>query len=205
MVGARGVRAKQNTLQTIFFPGWWVKHKIIIKTVHKIRPPKNRREMSSSTISDRLLEVAPWLRPFSTSQPEMQTMSRSTASGRCSSTTSSWTSSSSSTLMASRMRMGGTALLWRVSRLRNSASSSSLPFSKRAFLKEIRKTFFQVEHCKAATLLQFKSEESLATAPSCSSREVKQLKTPINILSVILKTRRHQLQNAFHSSPEGYC
>lgn len=56
-------------------------------------------------------EVVPWFRPYSTSQPEMQMMSWSTASGRCSSTTSSCTSSSSSTLMASRMRMGGTGLL----------------------------------------------------------------------------------------------
>lgn len=124
----------------------------------KIGPPRN---VSSQHSIRRVHEAAPWLRPFSTSQPAMQMMSRSTPSGRCSSTTSSWTSSSSSTLMASRMRMGGTALLWRVSRLRNSASSSSLPFSKRAFWKEESRKIVLLgyfELCRAAALLQFKSE-----------------------------------------------
>lgn len=124
----------------------------------KIGPPRN---VSSGHSIRRVHEAAPWLRPFSTSQPAMQMMSRSTPSGRCSSTTSSWTSSSSSTLMASRMRMGGTALLWRVSRLRNSASSSSLPFSKRAFWKEESRKIVLLgyfELCRAAALLQFKSE-----------------------------------------------
>lgn len=127
---------------------------------------------SSQHSSRRVQAAAPWLRPFSTSQPAMQTMSRSTPSGRCSSTTSSWTSSSSSTLMASRMRMGGTALLWRVSRLRNSASSSSLPFSKRAFWREESRRRLSLDYfelCKAAVRPQFQSVESLWTAQSSSS------------------------------------
>lgn len=129
--------------------------------------------------------AAPWLRPFSTSQPAMQTTSRSTASGRCSSTTSSWTSSSSSTLMASRMRMGGTALLWRVSRLRNSASSSSLPFSKRAFWEEKSGNF--------ATEIQI-----LRPTSQRSSSRGWTIKSSIEVLSVLTKTRGHQLQHAFH-------
>lgn len=116
--------------------------------------------------------AAPWLRPFSTSQPAMQTTSRSTPSGRCSSTTSSWTSSSSSTLMASKMRMGGTALLWRVSRLRNSASSSSLPFSKRAFWKEKSgKRFYQ-------------SIWNCARQPRCCNSNLKNLSQQPQIASV---------------------
>lgn len=121
--------------------------KVRIKYKSSPHGDKNRspRDVKQHKKYNRFLEVAPWLRPFSTSQPAMQTMSRSTPSGRCSSTTSSWTSSSSSTLMASRMSTGGTALLWRVSRLRNSASSSSLPFSKRAFCKEkSRKNYYPV-------------------------------------------------------------
>lgn len=72
---------------------------------------EQQRDHISTDYNQLTDKVVPWFRPYSTSQPAMQMMSWSTASGRCSSTTSSCTSSSSSTLMASRMRMGGTGLL----------------------------------------------------------------------------------------------
>lgn len=75
----------------------------------------------------------PWFLPFSTSQPEMRMTSCRTLSGRCSRDISSCVSISSSPLIRSRMRMGGTGLVCRVIKLRNSDSRDSLPLSKRDF------------------------------------------------------------------------